>query len=1564
MRTLSLIRARRESPKPSFPLRIVTLLLHLIFGSVFQVFAQVEIEPNATVSQATTVTSGQQVQGSLYDRNDVDYYKLPLTSQQEVTVTLSTTAREQFYEMGLLVEVLNASNAKVGGFSSETATPIDTKLIAGPGDLFISVRKDPSNSRFEGTLQYFLTVTSTAMGTAVTVEIEPNAAISQATTVTSGQQVQGSLYDRNDVDYYKLPLTSQQEVTVTLSTTTREQFYEMGLLVEIFNSSNAKVGGFSSETANPIDTKLIAGPGDLFISVRKDPSNGRFEGTLQYFLTVTSTTMGTVVTVEMEPNATISQATTVASGQQVQGSLYDRNDVDYYKLVLASQQDVTVALSTTTREQFYEMGLLVEIFNSSNAKIGGFSSETANPIDSKLIAGPGDLFISVRKDPSNSRFEGTLQYFLTVTGIGDESPNNVPVLAEISNKAVVESQTLSFSLSATDPDGDVLTYSVTGNPAGSSLSGNTFTWTPTSGQAGSYTPSFTVSDGRGGTDSENVTITVTTPAPVNQAPVLAEIGNKAIEEGQTLSFAVSATDADGDVLTYLLEGNPAGSSLSGNSFTWTPSSGQAGSYAPIFAVSDGKGATDSESVTITVTAPALVNEAPVLAEIGGKAIDTGRTLSFVLSATDVDGDALTYSVTGNPSGSSLTSNTFTWTPASGQAGSYTPNFTVSDGRGGTDSESVIITVTTSTQVNQPPTLEEIWARTIEERQTLSFALSAADADGDGLAYSVTDSPAGSSLSGNTFTWTPASGQAGSYAPIFTVSDGKGGTDSKTVIIDVTASANVNQPPVLEEIGDKSTEEGQLLSFTLSATDPDSDPLTYSVTDNPAGSSLVSGVFSWTPAANQVGIYAITFTVSDGHEGVDNQTTQITVSARNHSPTLPDVVDQEVEEGQKVSFSLDAADPDDDPLTYTVAGDPSGSQLTDSQFSWIPDIGQAGSYTMVFTVDDGRGGTDSQPVTIKVIQGNRPPVLADIANQEVQEGRALAFTLKATDADEDPLTYSVTGNPTGSTLEGRAFSWTPEIGQANSYTLTFSVSDGNGGSHSQSLTIIVTRGNRAPELIDLVDREVQEGQTISFALTATDADGDPLTYSVTDNPAGSTLSGSVFAWKPAIGQTGSFSVEFSVQDPNGGSDVQTISIRVTERPKPRPTQIRIAIRPTVPIEESDIQLQIDATFSSTSATIAQHSYDVQDSILTIALLTDRMDDPSAGEPQLSCVEEIGQLAEGNYTIIVTVNGDEYQKETLQVRDQSGSAGLISMDFDLDDGGNQGTTSKGGGEPGKEYQIELHLKNARIGISGWSITAIFDPDEIEYVAGSFEPSGLINGLVPLVDVGIGRVEIGGAVLGVSEEPPRGGLLGTVSFRLLDGFEEETSIIVAENNLRFSEGGSEKYPTYFVASITGRSLISGDFDGDGKVDFTDFFAFADAFGGSDPMFDLDDSGKVDFSDFFLFADSFGTQERAKLIRLAEKHIGLPRPTQIEQSYPNPFNSSAAVRYSVQQPSLARLFVVDMAGQIVRTLTDQHHVPGSYQITWDGRDDGGKQVSSGVYIVKLAAETATDTHKITFVK
>ena len=215
----------------------------------------------------------------------------------------------------------------------------------------------------------------------------------------------------------------------------------------------------------------------------------------------------------------------------------------------------------------------------------------------------------------------------TVTAVVElASTNRAPVLTAIGGQQVAEGDALTLGLSASDADGDELTFSMAGYPAGSSLAGSTFIWTPTHEQAGTYEVTFTVTDGQGGQDSEAVTLTV---SGTNRAPVLAEIGDRRVTEGEALTIELSAEDADGDGLTFSVADNPAGSSLAGATFTWTPTHEQAGTYEMTFTVADGQGGQDSEAVILTVSG---TNRAPVLAEIGDRRVTEGAALTIELSA--------------------------------------------------------------------------------------------------------------------------------------------------------------------------------------------------------------------------------------------------------------------------------------------------------------------------------------------------------------------------------------------------------------------------------------------------------------------------------------------------------------------------------------------------------------------------------------------------------------------------------------------------------------------------------------------------------------------------------------------------------------------------------------------------------------------------------------------------------------------------------------------------------------------------------------------------------------------
>ena len=175
---------------------------------------------------------------------------------------------------------------------------------------------------------------------------------------------------------------------------------------------------------------------------------------------------------------------------------------------------------------------------------------------------------------------------------------------------------------------------------------------------------------------------------------------------------------------------------------------------------------------------------------------------------------------------------------------------------------------------------------------------------------------------------------------------------------------------------------------------------------------------------------------------------------------------------------------------------------------------------------------------------------------------------------------------------------------------------------------------------------------------------------------------------------------------------------------------------------------------------------------------------------------------------------------------------------------------------------------------------------------------------------------------------------------------------------DGDEEVISVHSVATITASRVsagLAGDFNGDGKVDLFDFFLFADAFGGTDPAFDPTGDGKVNLFDFFLFADAFGSSELAKLLAVAEAFLGVPLTARLAQNYPNPFNSETVIEYELPQSGEIQLVVYDVTGQRVATLASGPRQAGTYALRWDGRDEAGRQMASGVYLYRLEAAAVT---------
>ena len=224
--------------------------------------------------------------------------------------------------------------------------------------------------------------------------------------------------------------------------------------------------------------------------------------------------------------------------------------------------------------------------------------------------------------------------------------------------------------------------------------------------------------------------------------------------------------------------------------------------------------------------------------------------------------------------------------------------------------------------NRPPELDPVGNRQVNEGQLLEFVVTAADPDDDNLDFSAENLPPGADFNPDTqtFSWTPGYSQAGNFPGItFTVEDNgiPPLSDSETITITV---GNVNGPPELDPIGNKQVDEGQLLEFTITASDSDGN-LFFSAGNLPPGAdfNLDTQTFSWTPDFTQAGNYpGITFTVED--DGIpplsDSETIHITVGNVNRPPELDPIGSKQVNEEQLLEFIITALDPDDDNLDYS------------------------------------------------------------------------------------------------------------------------------------------------------------------------------------------------------------------------------------------------------------------------------------------------------------------------------------------------------------------------------------------------------------------------------------------------------------------------------------------------------------------------------------------------------------------------------------------------------------------------------------------------------------------------
>ncbi len=494
-----------------------------------------------------------------------------------------------------------------------------------------------------------------------------------------------------------------------------------------------------------------------------------------------------------------------------------------------------------------------------------------------------------------------------------------------------------------DSDGDPLTYKWTctmGNLSNSTALSPTLTLPDAS--AGTVVSCTLTADNGSGSANDSVEITLTGSSnPTTNHPPVVEAGqNRTAFSGKTAVLSGDATDPDGDPLTYnwtCTMGNLSNSNTLAPTFM-APSVSVDTTVVCTLTATDNKGLSNSDDVYVTVSKSEQENHNPEVDAGSDKTVASGSTTKLTPTVSDPDGDPLTYNWScsgGSVSSSTAMSPNFYASGSNGTTASCT--ITVSDGRGGYGTDSLNITIGSSSQ-NNNPIVDAGSDKNIQAGASVRLTPTVSDPDGDPLTYRWSCN--GGSLSSSnvlnpTFTASNYSYNSNSlnYTCTLTVNDNKGGSASDSLYIYTGTNSGVC-----------GSSNGQTLSS-----------MPYYGLCNSGTPSSVSGngPWYWTCYGTNNGSNASCSTYAN-HYNVSN-------------PIISSGGNREVNEGASILLNVTAYDPNGYSLSYswTCTGGNLSSYNTVNPTYYAPMVNYDTNYYCTINVTNNRGGYSTANISILV-----------------------------------------------------------------------------------------------------------------------------------------------------------------------------------------------------------------------------------------------------------------------------------------------------------------------------------------------------------------------------------------------------------------------------------------------------------------------------------------------------------------------------------------------------------------------------------------------------------------------
>ncbi len=766
------------------------------------------------------------------------------------------------------------------------------------------------------------------------------------------------------------------------------------------------------------------------------------------------------------------------------------------------------------------------------------------------------------------------QFFTIQVGNSNDSPffTSIPITE------ATEGVRYTYNITTSDPDNDARQITGITLPSWLELTDNgngtaVLTGIPSNQDGGNNSVSIRVEDTFGAQANQNFTIVVDN---TNNAPFFTSTPVTTVNEDANYTYTVRVDDPDvGDVLEIDVLAKPVWLNVSPNGaksiiLSGVPANANVGTSSVVITVTDLEGVQANQNFNITVS---NVNDQPVFTSNPVTAALQGVQYTYNITTSDVDaGDTRSIRATIKPAWLTLTDNgngtaRLTGIPGNGDFGVNSVRLVVEDAAGSTSVQNFDINVDNA---NDPPQFTSTPVTQAIEDVVYQYSITTSDPDaGDSRTITSLALPSWLTLTDNgngtaSLSGTPLNAQVGNHSVVLNVRDALGANTNQSFSITVI---NSNDAPVFSSTPVTSALQDIEYRYEVRTNDVDVNdtrtlvaetlPSWLNFTSLGNGNALLSG----TPRNVNLGANPVKLKVTDAAGSSTFQNFTITVDNTNDPPSFTSTPVTTVQEDNEYRYNVAASDPDTgDNLEMRALVIPSWLTFTDNGdgtglLTGIPENRHVGSASIVLTVEDVQGLTDTQNFTVTVQNTNDAPVFSSSPVTGAIQNVQYSYSILTTDPDAgDQRTITAVNLPGWLTLNdlgnGTAvLTGTPTNANLGANSVSLRVTDLVGAATDQNFVINVDNINDPPSFTSVPITSISEDDLYEYFISTTDPDaGDtrtiialslPAWLSLTDNGDGTA----VLSGTPLNENVGNHTVVLNVRDGLGANANQGFSIEV-------------------------------------------------------------------------------------------------------------------------------------------------------------------------------------------------------------------------------------------------------------------------------------------------------------------------------------------------------------------------------------------------------------------------------------